>query len=99
MQRCSTGLTTRRIELLVHLVNVKQSQSNVGRHRLEVLKEFGMRTGSILFCVKIGFERPVLQRDVKRHIIGKKKQWREEESLSVQQFLGCRNSCEFENVT
>ena len=72
MQRCSTGLTTRRIELLVHLVNVKQSQSNVGRHRLEVLKEFGMRTGSILFCVKIGFERPVLQRDVKRHIIGKK---------------------------
>ena len=57
----------------MHLVNVKQSQSNVGRHRLEVLKEFGMRTGSILFCVKIGFKRPVLQRDVKKHIIRNKK--------------------------
>ena len=61
MQRCSTGFATRRIEVLVRLVrwllNVEQFQ-----HGLEGLKELGMRTGSILICVEIGFGKTVMQR-------------------------------------
>ena len=67
MQRLgSTGFATRGIELFTRLVgwllNVKQFQSDVARRGLEALKKLGMRTGSIFFCVEIGFEKTVMQR-------------------------------------
>ena len=66
MQKCSTGSATKRIELLVRLVrwllNGELFQSDVARHGLKGLKELGIKTGSMLICIKIGFEKTIMQR-------------------------------------